>query len=97
MEEANRGTEKSARKERETDMEREILEMLAELCEDDIVKDDRDVELFETGLIDSLVFAELLVEIEERFGVVIAPSEVERKDINTPGKVIELIRKGAVG
>ena len=49
MEEANRGTEKSARKERETDMEREILEMLAELCEDDIVKDDRDVELFETG------------------------------------------------
>lgn len=72
-------------------METEVLEMLAELCEDSIVKENREIELFETGLIDSLVFAELLFEIEDRFGVVIAPSEIDRTDMNTPQKIIQLI------
>ena len=74
-------------------METEVLEMLAELCEDDVVKEDREVELFETGLVDSLVFAELLFEIEDRFGVVIAPSEIDRTEMNTPQKIIDLIRE----
>ncbi|MCI8726572.1 MAG: D-alanine--poly(phosphoribitol) ligase subunit DltC [Hungatella sp.] len=74
-------------------METKILEMLAELCEDEIVKENKEVELFETGLIDSLVFAELLVEIEDRFGVVIAPSQIDRGDMNTPEKIIRLIEE----
>ncbi len=74
-------------------MEAKVLEMLAELCEDDVVKEDREVELFETGLVDSLVFAELLFEIEDRFGVVIAPSEIDRTEMNTPQKIIDLIRE----
>lgn len=73
-------------------MEEKVLEMLAELCEDEIVKEKQEVELFETGLLDSLTFAELLFEIEDKFGVIIAPSEIERKDINTPKKIIELIK-----
>lgn len=74
-------------------METKVLEMLEELCEDAVVKKDRKIELFKTGLIDSLVFAELLFEIEDRFGVVIAPSEVEREEMNTPQKIIDLIRE----
>ena len=74
-------------------METKILEMLAELCEDEIVTENKEVELFETGLIDSLVFAELLVEIEDRFGVVIAPSQIDRGDMNTPEKIIRLIEE----
>ena len=74
-------------------METKVLEMLEELCEDAVVKKDREIELFKTGLIDSLVFAELLFEIEDRFGVVIAPSEVEREEMNTPQKIIDLLRE----
>lgn len=73
-------------------MEEKILEMLAEICEDDIVKENKEIELFETGFMDSLSFAELLFEIEERFQIVIAPSEIERKDIDTPQKIINLIK-----
>ena len=72
-------------------MEEKILEMLSELCEDDIVKNQVDIDLFETGLLDSLTFAELLIEIENNFQVVIAPSELERSDINTPEKIIKLV------
>ena len=75
-------------------MEEKVLELLAELCDDDSVKEDLDEDLFESGLLDSLAFAELLVEIEEEFGVTIAPSQVEREDINTANKIIALIKEG---
>ncbi|MBU5419681.1 D-alanine--poly(phosphoribitol) ligase subunit DltC [Acetanaerobacterium sp. MSJ-12] len=72
-------------------MEENVLEMLVKLCDDEVVREDLDVELFETGLIDSLGFTELLVDIEDRFGVVISPSELEREEMNTPRKIIALI------
>ena len=73
-------------------MEEKVLEMLAKLCEDEIVKENREIALFDTGLLDSLTFAELLFDIEDNFGVIIAPSEIERKDIDTPQKIIDQIK-----
>lgn len=71
-------------------MREEILDLLAEICEDDVVKEDLQTELFESGLLDSLGFAEFLVELEDQCGIVISPSEVERADIDTPEKILEL-------
>ncbi|RDU22269.1 D-alanine--poly(phosphoribitol) ligase subunit DltC [Anaerosacchariphilus polymeriproducens] len=73
-------------------MEKELLELLEKVCEDSIVKEDLDVELFESDLLDSLGFAELLAEIELTFGVFISPSEIERSEINTPNKIIAMIK-----
>ncbi len=73
-------------------MEERFLEILSDLCEDDIVKKDKNIELFENDLLDSLTFAEMLFSIEEEFGVFISPSEVERKDIDTPQKIIDMIK-----
>jgi len=72
-------------------MREEVLELLAEICEDDGVKEDMELELFESGLMDSLGFAEFLVELEEQFEIVISPSEVERGDINTREKILALV------
>ncbi len=69
------------------------MEILAELCEDDVVKDSLTIDLFEEDLLDSLAFAELLYAIEEQFGVIIAPSAVAREDVNTPEKIIALVRE----
>ncbi len=41
---------------------------------------------------DSLDYTELLIAIEENFGVVIAPSEVTREQMNTPNKIIGVIK-----
>ena len=73
-------------------MEEKILDLLVEFCEDDIVRENLDADLFETDLLDSLAFAELLFGIEENFGVIIAPSEIERTDINTANKIIQLVK-----
>ncbi|MCQ4950340.1 D-alanine--poly(phosphoribitol) ligase subunit DltC [Bittarella massiliensis (ex Durand et al. 2017)] len=73
-------------------MEEKVLAMLEELCDDAIVREDLDTELYETGLIDSLAFTELLVQIEDDFGVVISPSELERSEFDTPRKIIAQIQ-----
>ena len=68
-----------------------ILEMLEEICEDEVVREDLDINLKEEGLMDSLAFVEMLVRIEENFGLSIAPTEVTYEEIDTPNKVISYI------
>ena len=69
----------------------QILEMLEEICEDEVVRQDLDINLKEEGLMDSLAFVEMLVRIEENFGLSIAPTEVTYEEIDTPNKVISYI------
>ena len=69
----------------------QVLEMLEEICEDEVVREDLDINLKEEGLMDSLAFVEMLVRIEENFGLSIAPTEVTYEEIDTPNKVIAYI------
>ena len=73
-------------------MEEKILEILAEVCEDDVVKEDLDISFFDNDLLDSLSFVELLVEFEEKLNIVVSPSEVTREDMDTPNKIINLLK-----
>lgn len=72
-------------------LQNEVLDMLAEICDDEAVYEERDVDLFDAGLLDSLAAIEVLVAIEERFGVDIAPTAVERDEMNTVNKIIAQI------
>ncbi len=74
-------------------MEEKILDLLEDICEDDIIREERDMDLFEEDILDSLGFAELLMLIEEETGVVISPSEVVRDDVNTVNKIIALVQE----
>ena len=69
----------------------QVLEMLEEICEDEVVIEDLDINMKEEGLMDSLAFVEMLVKIEEIFGLSIAPTEVTYEEIDTPNKVISYI------
>lgn len=73
------------------ELEAEVLDMLEDICDDGAVREERDIDLFAAGLLDSLAAIEVLVEIEERFGVDIAPTAVERSEMNTVNKIIEQI------
>lgn len=73
------------------ELESKVLDMLEDVCADDAVREERDVDLFDAGLLDSLAAIEVLVGIEENFGVEIAPTAVERKEMNTVNKIIDQI------
>ena len=49
--------------------------------------------IIELGFLDSMAAVELLVDIEDEFGVSIAPTEVEREEMNTVNLIIEQVEK----
>ncbi|MBE6468433.1 MAG: D-alanine--poly(phosphoribitol) ligase subunit DltC [Coriobacteriaceae bacterium] len=73
------------------ELEEQVLDMLEEICDDEAVREERDIDLFDAGLLDSMAAIEVLVAIEERFGVDIAPTAVERYEMNTVNKIIRQI------
>lgn len=73
-------------------IEEKVLDMLEDICDDDAVREERDIDLFDAGLLDSMAAIELLVAIEEDFGVQIAPTAVGRDEMNTVNKIIHQIK-----
>lgn len=72
-------------------MKETILTILETICEDGIVRENPDIDLFETDLMDSLGFAELLATVEDELDIIIAPSEVDRSVLSTPNKIINYL------
>lgn len=64
-----------------------IISLLAEVCQDDVVKENPDIDLFDNGLLDSFGTVELLVQIEERFGITVPITEFDRDVWNTPNNI----------
>ena len=71
-------------------LEEKVLAIIEEICEDDVIYEERDINLKEEGLMDSLAFVELLVRMED-FGIEVAPTEVTYEEIYTPNKIIQYI------
>ncbi|MCH4006337.1 MAG: D-alanine--poly(phosphoribitol) ligase subunit 2 [Eubacterium sp.] len=69
-----------------------ILDMLEDICGDDIVRENLDINLLEEDLIDSLDYVTLLMDVEDQIGVVLAPSELKREEMDTPNKVIHVVQ-----
>lgn len=74
-------------------MEEKALDLLAEATGTDEVKDNRDMNLFEEGLMDSLGMVQFLVDVESELGIEVPVSEVQREEWDTPNKIIEQLKK----
>ena len=72
-------------------VEARMLDLIEEVCDDEVIREERDIDLFEAGLLDSMAAIELLVGIESAFGVEIAPTEVEREEMNSVNKIIHQV------
>lgn len=74
-------------------IDEQIVDLVVEISGEDEVADDRDMDLFEEEMLDSMAAIELLVAIKEEFGVSIAPTELEREQMNTVNKIIARVRE----
>ena len=64
------------------------MEIIDELFMED-VSDMMDEDLFDAGVLDSMGTVELIVELENRFGIRVPVSEFGRDDWNTANKIVE--------
>ena len=52
------------------------------------VRNDKDIDIFETGLLDSMGTVQLLLELQSQCDVDVPVSEFDRNEWNTPNKII---------
>ena len=73
-------------------IEEKILDMIINITDEEEIRENLDINLFENDILDSLGYTELLVSIAMEFGIELSPTEITRDMIDTPKKIIELIR-----
>ena len=71
-----------------SDIDEKIVELVADISGEDEVAEERDLDLFEERILDSMAAIELLVASKDEFGVSIAPTERDREEMNTVNKII---------
>ena len=71
--------------------EQEVLRLLVDVCGTDAIDSERDVDLFEAGLLDSLGVTQLLVSLEDDLGIKVPPTAVEREEISTVNRILTFV------
>ncbi|KRN88563.1 D-alanine--poly(phosphoribitol) ligase subunit DltC [Ligilactobacillus ceti] len=69
-------------------MKETVLDILANITGDDEVREDLDMELYESGILDSMATVEMLLELQMQCGIEVPVSDFERTEWDTPNKII---------
>ena len=75
------------------EVKQKVIDLLCDISGEDDVADNMDTDLFEEGYLDSMGAIELLVALEDELDVSIAPTEVDRSEMNTPNLIIKQVEK----
>ena len=71
----------------------QVLDLLAEVAENNIVKENPDVEIFEEGIIDSFQTVGLLLEIQNKLDIEVSIMDFGRDEWATPNKIVEALEE----
>ncbi len=70
------------------DISDKVLHLLASISETDEVFTNLDLPLYEYQVLDSMRTVQLMLAIEEEFGIKVSPAEFERESWRTPRTII---------
>lgn len=73
-------------------MKEKVLEIFIEVIGNDEIAEDLDLNLFDAGLLDSLAIIEVLLQIEEKLGIKLQPTDLEREDMSTVNKMTAFLQ-----
>ena len=72
-------------------MEDKIIDIIVEICEDESIRDNLEIDLIENELLDSLAFITLLSRLEEEFDIEIQPTQISGDTWRSVKSIIELV------
>lgn len=73
-------------------MEDKVIDIIAEICENEIIKDNLDIDLIENEILDSLAFITLISRLDEEFDIEIQPTQVKPDTWRSINSIIELVK-----
>lgn len=74
------------------DLQEKVIEIFEEVLDSDEIRDDLDLDMFENELLDSIAIIEVLLGIEDKIGVSLQPTDLERKDMATVNNLVEFLK-----
>ena len=74
-------------------MEEKIIAIIENLTGYTKLKENRDIDLLENEILDSLAFIELITTLEEEFDIEIQPTQVESNTWRNIKKISDLVEK----
>lgn len=72
-------------------MEEKIIEIIEEISDYKNLKENRDIDLLENEILDSLAFIELITSLEDEFNIEIQPTQVEPDTWRTITAIANLV------
>lgn len=73
-------------------MEDKVINIIVEICENETIKDNLDIDLIENEILDSLAFITLISRLEEEFDIEIQPTQVKPDTWRSINSIIELVK-----
>ena len=73
-------------------MEDRVINIIAEICENETIKVNLDIYLIENEILDSLAFITLISRLEEEFDIEIQPTQVKPDTWRSINSIIELVK-----
>ena len=73
-------------------MEERVIEIIENLTGYKQLKENKDIDLLENEILDSLAFVELITALEEEFDIEIQPTQVNPDMWRNVEKIIELVK-----
>lgn len=73
-------------------MEERVIEIIENLTGYKQLKENKDIDLLENEILDSLAFVELITALEEEFDIEIQPTQVNPDTWRSVEKITELIK-----
>lgn len=73
-------------------MEDKIYDIISKVCKNESIKENKEIDLIESGLIDSLSFMELVAELETEFNIEFELTTISTNTWRKVDKIIELVK-----
>ena len=74
-------------------MEEKIIDIIENLTNYKELRENKDIDLLENEILDSLAFIELITSLEEEFDIEIQPTQVNPDTWRNVSKITELVKK----
>ena len=73
------------------DIKEKVIEIFEEILDTDEIRDNMDLDMFENEMLDSLAIIEVLLGIEDKLGISLQPTDLERKGMATVNNLISFL------
>ena len=74
-------------------MENKIIDIIVEVCGEESIRNNLDIDLIENDLLDSLAFITLITRLEEEFNIEIQPTQVNPDTWRKVDAIVKMVKE----